>query len=344
MKLLNRLLRSRKVAWALIAVSLLAGTAWLWFPRAWTDVLQGWANSLGQEYVAYAIDSQTLNLPVVDRVEVLVLAHGEPASPGAATFPAGPAEEPAVIVRTAPVTGAEAEALAAVWRSAGFGGDGAMCHFPVYGLRFYSGGGLVLETSLCWKCSNVTLRVLGFQQYVGFGDMELALADRLQQIVAVDAPVQAAFEDLRGHTHQAYKRRPEAMAAFRKSLQLYPAFHPSRRSLARMLRDNGDLDGAIAEYDNLLRFGAEGEDGQGESYWLETLVQQADVYRRTGETERAFANLEIVEGQEVDEARYRWSGWLLAWQIYTAQGNQEAAEVYRKKLNVEDPAEFLSSP
>jgi hypothetical protein len=30
----------------------------------------------------------------------------------------------------------------------------AMCHYPIYGFRFYRGDKLVAETSICFKCSN----------------------------------------------------------------------------------------------------------------------------------------------------------------------------------------------
>ncbi|EDY18075.1 hypothetical protein CfE428DRAFT_4506 [Chthoniobacter flavus Ellin428] len=35
---------------------------------------------------------------------------------------------------------------------------GAMCHFPIHGLRLWTGDQLVLETNICWSCHNLYLQ------------------------------------------------------------------------------------------------------------------------------------------------------------------------------------------
>jgi len=37
-------------------------------------------------------------------------------------------------------------------------GGGAMCHFPIHGLRLWVGDHLVLETNICWSCHNLYLQ------------------------------------------------------------------------------------------------------------------------------------------------------------------------------------------
>jgi len=49
---------------------------------------------------------------------------------------------------------------------------GAMCHFPIHGLRLFRGGELIFETSLCWHCSNYYLEYpddYDEASWVGFG-------------------------------------------------------------------------------------------------------------------------------------------------------------------------------
>lgn len=40
------------------------------------------------------------------------------------------------------------------WRSLTFQPNGALCHAPPYGLRFYRNDKLLFETTVCWKCHN----------------------------------------------------------------------------------------------------------------------------------------------------------------------------------------------
>jgi hypothetical protein len=63
-----------------------------------------------------------------------------------------------------------------------------LCHDPYYALRFRHGGKLILETSICWKCRNVTLPVgfLGETEY-GF-DAKSEKAQELLSTLSKHAP------------------------------------------------------------------------------------------------------------------------------------------------------------
>lgn len=42
--------------------------------------------------------------------------------------------------------------------------QGAMCHFPIHGLRVWAGDRLILETSFCWLCENFALEYPDFRE------------------------------------------------------------------------------------------------------------------------------------------------------------------------------------
>ncbi|HEX2749588.1 MAG TPA: hypothetical protein VHM91_16380 [Verrucomicrobiales bacterium] len=45
-------------------------------------------------------------------------------------------------------------------------GEGALCHFPIHGLRFFKGEVLLYYTSLCWLCGNY---FVVYPDYTGIG-------------------------------------------------------------------------------------------------------------------------------------------------------------------------------
>ena len=51
------------------------------------------------------------------------------------------------------LTGEDAQRIATLWRALP-AGEEARCHTPPYGLRFWRGGRLLAEASLCWECDN----------------------------------------------------------------------------------------------------------------------------------------------------------------------------------------------
>ncbi|MCC9602224.1 hypothetical protein LOC67_16840 [Stieleria sp. JC731] len=120
--------------------------------------------------------AHTTDLPVVDRIEVLalpVLDDDEDPEPAlqSETFlirPASPKTENGSLVipsseisvrsLSSKVFGAkDAKRIAADWRALEFQPNGAFCHVPTYGIRFYRGDDLIFNVSVCWKCHNFYL-------------------------------------------------------------------------------------------------------------------------------------------------------------------------------------------
>ena len=93
-------------------------------------------------------------LPQVDRVEVSVLASGKAsATNGIPSRVDGLSYYPIAVQKM--LTGQEAKEFRNKWRAMTFWyGFSALCHEPAYGLRFFNGQELLLETTFCWKCSN----------------------------------------------------------------------------------------------------------------------------------------------------------------------------------------------
>lgn len=53
------------------------------------------------------------------------------------------------------IEGSEAQAIASLWRTQNLTSISAICHYPVYGIKFYSRGKVILYASLCWECDNI---------------------------------------------------------------------------------------------------------------------------------------------------------------------------------------------
>jgi hypothetical protein len=93
-------------------------------------------------------------LPECDRIEVFLLS-GMQSKGGDGTFPIRPYERFSKIEKKTEIKGEQAKKLCASWRNATFDfWSQSWCHFPIYGLRFYEGDTLHLETSVCLGCSN----------------------------------------------------------------------------------------------------------------------------------------------------------------------------------------------
>jgi len=54
--------------------------------------------------------------------------------------------------------GKEARRIASLWRAQKFRSYSAICHEPVYGIKFFSKGRLILYASVCWDCNNIILQ------------------------------------------------------------------------------------------------------------------------------------------------------------------------------------------
>lgn len=82
------------------------------------------------------------NIPAVDKIELVKFKEGE-----------DPRENQ--IERTMFIEGAKAERIAALWRTQSYGPDASACHFPAYGVRFYSKSKPLFYATVCWACSNI---------------------------------------------------------------------------------------------------------------------------------------------------------------------------------------------
>jgi HEAT repeat protein len=138
----------------------------------------------------------TSKLPPVIRVE---LCSFEPRQlsrnevvvpPGAETFRM-PSGEIRLIKKRVVLSGTEAEAVAAEWRALKFGIQyQALCHGPVYGLKFigtkslffYSWEKVLFQTTVCWHCSNFTIP-RGYGGFDGRDPSILKLKTHLEAIL-----------------------------------------------------------------------------------------------------------------------------------------------------------------
>ncbi len=146
-----------KINISVLAALLVAGgiTAWQWRP-------------IVRAYYINCVRGSTTELPRCDRVEVYYL-NGDTGADADTGFPVRPNDAHSLILDRKTLTGREAEALAALWRSQTFGVDyQAMCHEPAYGFRFYRGSSLKFETSVCFHCSNFYVTALGQSGWWGF--------------------------------------------------------------------------------------------------------------------------------------------------------------------------------
>jgi hypothetical protein len=126
----------------------------------------------------------TVALPTVDRLEIykldkLYIATEED---GIAIPQAGRAH----VAASMTLTGPDAERLAKTWRALQQGA-GSGCFAPGFYLKFFSSGQLLLETSVCFGCSNLTLmNEAGTTETWGFakaGSSGQALLSALNEII-----------------------------------------------------------------------------------------------------------------------------------------------------------------
>lgn len=156
-------MKEKKQAFILLALLVLIA---LVLSREWPWIMQ-----------TRRVHAVTIELPTCDRVEVCRLFTREPGKvftptdipppqgvatndasrkPGkdqiSATFPIHPDSTVVEILESKTVSGPEAEAIAALWRSQMFGTDfQSPSPQPVVGLRFYSGQALLFETAVSFK-------------------------------------------------------------------------------------------------------------------------------------------------------------------------------------------------
>lgn len=153
-------------------------------------------------------------LPKCDRIEILAISMGnenaEAAKDGGETpgadaspqrFPVKPYRKEATIHKSKIVVGAAAETIHKTWRALEFSPGGALCHMPVYGLRFFRDDQLIFETSVCWKCHNFyvpDIESVSAENKVGarwYGFERNATAMRLLKILRKHLPHPVLDED-----------------------------------------------------------------------------------------------------------------------------------------------------
>jgi hypothetical protein len=96
----------------------------------------------------------TVRLPAVDKVELEKFKTSEMWIEG--------------IEATKVLEGREAQSIAALWRRQDYRLGSAECHYPAFGIKFYSGGKLIAHASLCWMCDNVAFLTPGLRSKQGF--------------------------------------------------------------------------------------------------------------------------------------------------------------------------------
>jgi hypothetical protein len=137
------------------------------------------------------IKSFTSHLPACDKVEVYYL-DSELERDSVVGFPVKPYRTCARIIESKDITGREAQSLADSWRAQKFGAEyQALCHEPVYGLRFYQSSQLIYETTLCFSCRNFYVPVNEGVHWWGFDSRSAQgkeLLNRLQQIFPGSIP------------------------------------------------------------------------------------------------------------------------------------------------------------
>lgn len=66
------------------------------------------------------------------------------------------------------IDGREAQAIASLWRTQTYRSRSPICHYPAYGIKFYSKGKLILYASLCWQCDNIEFMTPKLKSRQGF--------------------------------------------------------------------------------------------------------------------------------------------------------------------------------
>jgi hypothetical protein len=115
----------------------------------------------------------TRRLPAVDKVELQKLKQSEMRIES--------------IEATKILGGKQARHVAALWRGQRFRSRSPDCHYPAYGVKFYSRGKLVLYASLCWECDNIILLEPSLGEKQGF-DGDSPAGKRLLELLKTSVP------------------------------------------------------------------------------------------------------------------------------------------------------------
>ncbi len=319
----------------------------------YAGVCDDWAEDRYDEYreqiVRENVRRQGVDLPPVDRAEVFAL--GEPdfcstdnASAADSTngFPIYPYDRFAPILAHDTVTGQEARDLAQMWRSRIFDPEGgALGHFHTYGLRFFSKGRMVLETTLCWQCANYYVLSDGqVYEWIAFYDEDYELIDRLQEIAPLTSEKQAYFITDRAGWLLYNDKHEEALAEFDRALATEPDYPRAYLGKASTYRKLGQLDKAAGEYGKLIK-SYDKED----TYWLGMAYHsRGDIYVSQGKLQEAVAD--FSKAINLGEEEYHWDDLLDLYEnrglAYTALGRyQEAIDDFTKIISELEPDESV---
>lgn len=225
------------------------------------------------------IDVQTVRLPQVDRVVVYSLGPIDTELTDG--FPIRPYNFLMSILNSKTVIGEQAEHLAALWRSREFKTGHAICHEPPYGLRFYSRGTLVCETSICWMCGNCCIGHDG----TGFFDKNEALLDHLQTIVALPVETQALIAIQRAERAMLFDELATAQEHLRQALHLAPDSMRALLLQGRIFARENDAKAAASSYSRIIALYPDDAAG----YW-----ERGELLARQGEYAPAIEDIELA--------------------------------------------------
>jgi hypothetical protein len=124
------------------------------------------------------------NLPIADRLEISTFPP-----PGTHRIPQSTEEPISQLI----LKGAEAEKIATAWRGLDFGAQfQGLCHEPAYRLRFFNGRKLLMDTTVCWACSNFEIkeRFFGFKAEAQSGQDLLRKLDSILPYQRGNTPTQ----------------------------------------------------------------------------------------------------------------------------------------------------------
>ena len=85
----------------------------------------------------------TRRLPTIDKVELQKLKPGDYGFKG--------------VEKSKTVEGADAQKIASLWRAQNFHQMAAVCHEPVFGLKFFLKDKTIMHVSICWECNNIVV-------------------------------------------------------------------------------------------------------------------------------------------------------------------------------------------
>jgi hypothetical protein len=95
------------------------------------------------------------------------------------------------IYATVEAEGDEAAEIAEMWRQLPQA-EQMRCHIPPYGLRFYGGGQVIIEASVCWLCNNIAVMEKGsgstYYTFDASAEVSQHLLEKLREIAARNPP------------------------------------------------------------------------------------------------------------------------------------------------------------